>query len=173
MVHVCMCVQFIEYADCHWGVSWATVWDYWELASWQGGGCRKSKTALDCVHSFSSSYTYLQLKEKERRLRLRAEKMEEQRLYQELKLRRMQERAHAGPANTVIGTHCTCVYISNECVLCPISFRRVVSWSIDQTLQSWGESIRNVKPRKKRKKKSITTSSPNMHTLVTHLHTQH
>ena len=42
-----------------------------------------------------------QLKEKERRLRLRAEKMEEQRLYQELKLRRMQERAQAGPLKTV------------------------------------------------------------------------
>ena len=34
-------------------------------------------------------------------MRLRAEKMEEQRLYQELKLRRMQERAHGGPAKTV------------------------------------------------------------------------
>ena len=42
-----------------------------------------------------------QLKEKERRMRLRAQKMEEQRLYQELKLRRMQERAQGGPAQTV------------------------------------------------------------------------
>ena len=34
-------------------------------------------------------------------MRLRAEKMDEQRLYQELKLRRMQERATGGPANMV------------------------------------------------------------------------
>ncbi|CAI8036946.1 Cilia- and flagella-associated protein 100 [Geodia barretti] len=40
------------------------------------------------------------LKDKERRMRLRAEKMAEQRLYQELKLRRMQERATGGPAKT-------------------------------------------------------------------------
>ena len=42
-----------------------------------------------------------QLKEKERRLRVRAEKMEEQRVYQEMRLRRMQERAHAGPSKKV------------------------------------------------------------------------
>ena len=46
-------------------------------------------------------YILLQLKDKERRMRLRAEKMAEQRLYQELKLRRMQERATGGPAKTV------------------------------------------------------------------------
>lgn len=43
----------------------------------------------------------IQLKEKERRMRQRAEKAEEQRIYQQMKLRRMQERAHAGPCKTV------------------------------------------------------------------------
>ena len=54
-------------------------------------------------------YDSLQLKEKQRRMKLRAEKMEEQRLYQELKLRRMQERATGGPAQTVSGPLCIIV----------------------------------------------------------------
>ena len=45
--------------------------------------------------------TYNQAKEKERRLRLREEKLEEQRLHQEERLRRALERAQADPKKRV------------------------------------------------------------------------
>ena len=46
-------------------------------------------------------FTLLQAKEKERRMRLREEKMEEQRLAQEERLKRALERAQADPKKRV------------------------------------------------------------------------
>lgn len=57
--------------------------------------------SLRCVVSLATLPSCLlplrQVKEKERRLRVRAQKLEDQRLQQELRLRRMQERAQGGP----------------------------------------------------------------------------
>ena len=64
---------------------------------------------MDLKHIMSLFYCYvLQAKEKERRMRLREEKMEEQRVAQEERLKRALERAQADPKKRVgyVGT-CT------------------------------------------------------------------
>ena len=56
--------------------------------------------SLQCVVSLAilpSCLPLWQVKEKEHRMRARAQKLEDQRLQQELRLRRMQERAQGGP----------------------------------------------------------------------------
>ena len=78
--------------------------------------------SLQCVVSLAilpSCLLLWQVKEKEHRMRARAQKLEDQRLQQELRLRRMQERAQGGPkirvssaASVGMGTQGN-LYISN------------------------------------------------------------
>ena len=79
---------------------------------------------MDLKHIMSLFYCYvLQAKEKERRMRLREEKMEEQRVAQEERLKRALERAQADPKKRVrIGYVGTCAAnISRVCTVHIIS----------------------------------------------------
>lgn len=87
---------------------------------------------VQCVHVCYWILMSSQAKEKERRMRQRENKLEEQRLAQEERLRRAQERAQAGPKKKVSNTTltCSCTYcnhlkplIFNQLTIAPPPYR--------------------------------------------------